>query len=33
MFLHGKVTDLPDLAKTYLFTIEFFDKERRKVDR
>lgn len=27
-----KAANLPDLAKSYLFTIEFFDREIRKVD-
>lgn len=30
MFSHGKTTDLPDLAKNYLFSIHFYDKEHEK---
>lgn len=30
MFLRGKVANFQDLAKTYLFMIEFFDKELEK---
>lgn len=27
-----KVADLPDLARNYLFSIYFYDRETRKVD-
>lgn len=30
MCLNGKTTDLPDLAKNYLFSIHFYDKELGK---
>lgn len=30
MFLNGNATDLPDLAKNYLFSIHFYDKEHEK---
>jgi len=30
MFLNGKITDLPDLARNYLFSIHFYDKELGK---